>query len=161
MAVLFSSTENVHVHEGLQENRSLEPGGYIEITDLKIPYECDDGTQLETHAHVRWTKFLLESSAKLGRPFLDPTKFQSQLESLGLEDVTVSVDKWPMNPWPKNAKYKELGIWACENFSSGVAAISYVLFTHGLGWSKEEVDVFLVDVRKCLRDRSIHAYLPM
>ena len=139
----------------------MEPGGYLELTDLKIPYECDDGTQSEHQAHFRWTEYLLESSAKLGRPFLDPKKFRSQLEVLGFEDVVVSTDKWPMNSWPKDPKYKELGAWACENFSSGVAAFSYVLFTNGLGWDKEAVDVFLVEVRKCLKDRSIHAYLPM
>jgi len=30
----------------------------------------------------------------------------------------------------------------------------------GLGWSKAEVQVYLVDVRKCLMDNSVHSYFP-
>jgi hypothetical protein len=36
-----------------------------------------------------------------------------------------------------------------------------MLFTNVLGWSAAEVDVFLVNVRKDLRNRGIHAYWPV
>jgi len=36
-----------------------------------------------------------------------------------------------------------------------------MLFTNILGWSVEEVEVFLVDVRKDVKSRSIHAYWPV
>jgi hypothetical protein len=35
------------------------------------------------------------------------------------------------------------------------------LFTRGLGWTKEELEVFLVEVRKSMKDKSIHGYYPM
>lgn len=44
--------------------------------------------------------------------------------------------------------------------------MSLALFTrpesdNGLGWTREEVEVFLVGVRRDLRDMRIHAYIPM
>ena len=35
------------------------------------------------------------------------------------------------------------------------------LFTRILGWKKEEVDVFLVDVRKDMKNPKFHAYWNM
>lgn len=38
---------------------------------------------------------------------------------------------------------------------------SMALFTRILGWSKEEVETFLIDVRKEMKDPKIHAYWQM
>jgi hypothetical protein len=35
------------------------------------------------------------------------------------------------------------------------------MFTHVLGWTKPEVDVFLADVRKEMKDTKIHVYWNM
>ncbi len=53
------------------------------------------------------------------------------------------------------------GMWNLENFISGLSGISMRLFTYGLGWSAEEVEVFLVEVRKDMRDTKIHTWYPM
>lgn len=45
--------------------------------------------------------------------------------------------------------------------SGGLQAFSLALFTRVLNWSAEEVEVFIANVRKDLRNRSYHAYWPM
>lgn len=60
----------------------------------------------------------------------------------------------------------QIGIWSQENCLSGLAAFSLAVFTrprseHGLGWSKEELEVLLAGVRKDLKNTDIHAYFPM
>ncbi|KAI8272847.1 Secondary metabolism regulator LAE1 [Colletotrichum sp. SAR11_57] len=57
--------------------------------------------------------------------------------------------------------YKLLGEWTEENFMEGIEAWTLAPLTRALEWTREEVLVFLTQVRKELRDRSIHAYLPM
>lgn len=52
-------------------------------------------------------------------------------------------------------------MWALENISAGLQGLSLALFTRGLGWSAEELEVFLVDVRKDMRNNRIHSYWPM
>jgi hypothetical protein len=36
--------------------------------------------------------------------------------------------------------------------------LTMMLFTRCLGWSREEVEVFLADVRKEAKDKRIHSY---
>jgi hypothetical protein len=43
----------------------------------------------------------------------------------------------------------------------GLEAFCMALFTRILGWKIEEVHDFLEDVRKEIKDQSIHAYFPM
>lgn len=52
-------------------------------------------------------------------------------------------------------------MWMLENFSSGLSGLSMALFTRGLGWSLEETERFLVDVRKDMKDTKIHGYYTM
>ena len=53
------------------------------------------------------------------------------------------------------------GLWAHENISAGLQGLSLALFTRGLGWSTESLEVFLADVRKDMRNPRIHSYWPM
>jgi hypothetical protein len=55
----------------------------------------------------------------------------------------------------------QIGAWQAENFTSGLSGLSMALFTRALGWTAEELEVFLVDVRKSMKDTKIHGYYPM
>lgn len=48
-----------------------------------------------------------------------------------------------------------------DNVSSGLEGLSAAVYTRVLGWSKEELDVLLANVRRDLKDTKIHAYWPM
>lgn len=50
------------------------------------------------------------------------------------------------------------GIWNLENVMLSLEGFSMALFTRVLGWSRLEVEVFLVNVRKELKDPKIHGY---
>lgn len=52
-------------------------------------------------------------------------------------------------------------MWNLENISSGLHGLSSAVYTRVLGWSAEELEVFLAQVRQELKDTSIHTYWPM
>jgi hypothetical protein len=52
-------------------------------------------------------------------------------------------------------------LWAHEATASSLSGLSIAIFTHGLGWSTKELEVFLVEVRKDLKNSKIHSYWPM
>jgi len=56
---------------------------------------------------------------------------------------------------------QQLGMWNNENLGRGVAGLTLGSFTHGLGWTKEQIEIFLVDVRREMNDTRIHSYYPM
>lgn len=64
-----------------------------------------------------------------------------------------------------DAKCK-LGTGQLENVTAGIEGFSMAIFTRVLGWTKPEVDVFLADVfladvKKEIRDTTIHVYSNM
>ena len=54
---------------------------------------------------------MLEGCAKAGRPIDVAHTFKQQLKDTGFTDVVETVYKWPGNRWPKDSKYKELGMY--------------------------------------------------
>lgn len=84
------------------------------------------------------------------------------MRDAGYVDIHERVDKIPMNSWPKDAFLKHVGrLWEA-NWLEGLSAFSYKLFgPDGLGWTQNELEVFLIDVRKCIKDRNVHAYQKM
>jgi hypothetical protein len=53
------------------------------------------------------------------------------------------------------------GMWMLENFSKGLSGLSIAVFTRVLGWTQEELEVFLAEVRKSMEDTKVHGYYPM
>lgn len=53
------------------------------------------------------------------------------------------------------------GLWSHEATDSSLSGLSTAIFTHGLGWSTQELEVFLADVRKDMKNSKIHSYWPM
>jgi hypothetical protein len=52
---------------------------------------------------------------------------------------------------------KEMGSYMVVQYAEGVEAFTILPFTTILGWSREEVQVFIAGVRAHIKDKSIHA----
>ncbi|KAH8654553.1 S-adenosyl-L-methionine-dependent methyltransferase [Tricladium varicosporioides] len=139
----------------------LSPGGYIEINDAIFPCKCDDTSMTEDSAIKQWFNLALSGTKQIGRPLDSAKTYKAELERVGFTDIVEVNYKWPMNRWPKDPKFKELGIWTCENLTSGLSGLSMALFTRILGMTPEEVEVYLVNVRRDMKNPKIHAYLPI
>ncbi|KAL6362925.1 hypothetical protein LRP88_02325 [Fusarium phalaenopsidis] len=144
----------------------LNPGGKIEIMDIIYPPRSDDGTLSEDSPLYKWATLLLRTFAAMGSPLDSALRYKEQLEAAGFVDVHVVQRKWPMNRWPKAKIYKQIGMWANQNTMDALAAISLAVFTRpegqgGLGWTSEELEVFLIEVRKDIKDHTIHSYWPI
>ncbi|KAF5552644.1 mRNA 3 end-processing YTH1 [Fusarium mexicanum] len=146
--------------------KNLNPGGRIEMIDIIYPLLSDDDTLTEGSALSKWSELLHDIFTKNGRPMDSALKYKDQLEEAGFVDVNIVKRKWPLNRWPKDPKHKQIGTWAQQNTLDALAALSLAVFTRpdgqgGLGWSKEEVEVFLTDVRKDIKNVNIHSYWPI
>lgn len=86
---------------------------------------------------------------------------REQMVDVGFESVLQENFKWPSNPWPKDEHHKRIGEWNFHNFVDAAEAMALAPLTRVHNWTKEEVQVFLVGVRKDMRDKRIHSYMPM
>ncbi|KAF4442945.1 hypothetical protein F53441_11589 [Fusarium austroafricanum] len=121
---------------------NLAPGGWIEIADI-YPIACDDGSLPKDSATAEWVDKLLEGTKLIGRAFDGAYKYKEQLEAQGFQNVQQIIFKWPMNTWPKDVKYKELGAWTLENVSSGLDGLSSAVYTRVLDGPKKSLMFFL------------------
>ncbi|KZL77966.1 methyltransferase domain-containing protein [Colletotrichum tofieldiae] len=144
-----------------QAYNGLIPGGYIELFEGHARTQSDDGSLTPDHALWQWADKLDECCKILGRPFVHVPTLVPILKEAGFVDVTIVPFKWPIGPWAKDPYYKELGEWALENSFEGLEAWTMAALTRALEWSSAEVQIFLSQVRKDLKDRSIHHYCPL
>jgi hypothetical protein len=94
----------------LMLDRNLNPGGYIELADKCFPMLSDDGSLVPTSALYQWSNFSIEGTQKMGRAITAASEYKKQLEEAGFINVVETRYKWPTNTWPKDPKFKQLGM---------------------------------------------------
>lgn len=140
---------------------NLEPGGYIELQEVELPYRSDDGTLPKDSDIARYGQLFKDACKTINRPMVEGDQLEEWVRKAGFVNVTRTQLKWPLNSWPADKHYKEIGAWCHYNVDQGLEGLSLALFTRILGWSKEETLVFCGKVRNQFKDRSIHAYSPI
>lgn len=120
----------------------------------------DDNTVPKDGAFQKFSDSLETACAIFGTPVDDPLRWKDQFTSRGFAEVTERIFKLPTNTWPKDQRLKLLGAWEQENLLSGLEGMTMRLFQKALGWTGEDVTLFLVNVRKEMKSRHIHAYWP-
>ncbi|KAF4964448.1 hypothetical protein FSARC_7634 [Fusarium sarcochroum] len=141
-----------------QAFENLSPGGYIELMDPIYPATSDDGTVSKDSAVYKWSTLMNEAATKMGSALDSSLRYKDQLTQAGFTNVVETPYKWPMNTWPREKEMKELGAWGNVNLVGGVQGLSLALFTKVLGWNMEELELFLVEVRKDLSNKELHGY---
>ncbi|KAK3359098.1 S-adenosyl-L-methionine-dependent methyltransferase, partial [Lasiosphaeria hispida] len=138
----------------------LKPGGWVEFQCVTGVVKCDDASLPPDSMLREFSKAIDQSTTAFGTPVDDPARWGGWFEERGFEEVTEIVYKLPMNPWPKDQRLKLVGAFEMENLLYGLSGMVTRLFAKTLNWTPEQVEVFLIGVRKELKNRSVHAYWP-
>lgn len=83
------------------------------------------------------------------------------MRDAGFINITRRNFKLPIGPWPKDERLKEAGRLGLANIVYGVQGLSVKNFTSLLGYTIEQLEVPLVDVRKDAKNKRAHRYMPM
>lgn len=136
----------------------LRPGGYLEMQDPQMPIFGIDssitGTALE-----EWGRVSCLAAERRGRKLTNSKHYGQWMAEAGFVDIVEKHFYWPCNTWVKGEKEKLLAMWTQQNVLDGIQGITMRNLTAGLGWSPEQVELFLVDVRKDVKNRRIHSYI--
>jgi SAM-dependent methyltransferase len=139
---------------------SLAPGGYLELYDGIFPFKYI-GEAPKDSAMYQWSEAVSAGAMKSGRPWNNTQYFKKWLEEIGFEDIVERKFYWPTGGWPVGEYYKTLAAYWQENMTGGgLEAISRKVLAL-MGWSEDETEKLLSEVKKDFLDTSIHAYLPM
>lgn len=139
---------------------ALSPGGYLELQDMSLQ-RADDGSMAGT-ALQEWQTHVIAATARVGRVWTNVPNYARWMEEAGFVDVTEVSYRWPSCQWSAEKKERLLGAWTQAQIEDGMLeSVSTRVFRSLLGWSEEELKVFLEKVRKDTRDAKIKAYSPM
>lgn len=123
----------------------------------------DDGTLKKEHQLWGWGYMFIRCSERAGRSLRTHETMRSAIEKTGFVDVHEERYKIPLGPWPKDTLLKEAGHLQYAHWNAVLEGFAMWLLTH-FGepepWMKEEVQVFLAEVRVELKNPHIHAYEP-
>ncbi|RGP79041.1 tam domain methyltransferase [Fusarium longipes] len=139
---------------------ALKPGGWIEMPEFRWVYGCDDDTMdPEVYTPPQMVDNIRAGLAKFGVEMHAASKNPDRLRDAGFVNIRHEIKKVPVGPWPKDQTLKTIGLYTRSIIYDGLQAITMGPFTRGLGWTPEEVEVFLVKVRKDLMTPSVHSYV--
>ncbi|EAT81458.2 hypothetical protein SNOG_10959 [Parastagonospora nodorum SN15] len=96
----------------------LETDGYLEVHDIDLVIKCDDGSLPTNSALVRWHNYMHDGASKAGFPLDRISYVPEMMRKAGFVDIVSVPHKWPINTWPKDKKFKELGKWV--SFCGGI-----------------------------------------
>jgi hypothetical protein len=112
------------------------------------------------YAVDKWLTLVHQGLLKLGPDLNSTTRLANDLREAGYVNVEERIFKVPIGIWAKNKTLKMIGLYLRTVIFEGLQAISLAAFVKGLGWSQQEMEVLLVDVRKDLFDVTKHTYFP-
>ncbi|KAL3425566.1 methyltransferase domain-containing protein [Phlyctema vagabunda] len=138
--------------------RYTKPGGWMESQDVMHPPFCDDKTMPRDWPFREWSQSIEDAALQAGRPLRIANQLKRWYIEAGFVDVQEKVVKLPINTWPKDKDIKVLGQWWCENLLSGLQGFSLALLSRVFLWTKDEIEVYLVNVRRSMTDKRVHAY---
>ncbi|KAF5680060.1 TAM domain-containing protein [Fusarium heterosporum] len=144
-----------------QALKHLAPGGYFEIQGVAAPFLSDDSTAEKAANAQLWLSTLCEGAAKFGKPLDSAPTWKAKMEAAGFEVVHEEVRKIPIGTWPKDPKLKEIGKFQAIQAAQAIESYTPQIFSNVLGWSQEEIQVFMAKAKNEIKDPSVHLYFPV
>lgn len=142
-----------------QAYENLKPGGYLECQEMSFPIRSmDPGVHAGNSAVIRWAELFMEAARKIGLDAQSTRNFTPRLRNAGFVDINVKMHKWPIGKWARGEKMKLLGRYVLEDVMDFLPSGALSLFTRVLGWTREEVELFLVDCRAELKRKDRYYY---
>ncbi|KAH6984357.1 S-adenosyl-L-methionine-dependent methyltransferase [Ilyonectria sp. MPI-CAGE-AT-0026] len=143
-----------------QAYRVLKPGGWIELQELRFVLECDDGTVQDDNEVLNFLNNIKKGLAAFNVDLLGMRKNKQNVEEAGFVNVEEKVLKVPLGVWPRDPRMKTIGLYNRSVIYDGLHGIAMGPLTRGLKWTPEEVELYLVGVRKTLMTSNQHGYIP-
>ncbi|KAK5291059.1 hypothetical protein LTR99_010975 [Exophiala xenobiotica] len=119
----------------------MKPEGWFEWQELDLKHYSEDKTMNRGNKLQQLFEHLSLAIGNLGRKLAVADDIEELLHKQGFQNIKHDKIKVPLGGWPKDAR---LGLVLKP-------------FSKGLGWSREEIEIFLAEVRKDVDRPDIHS----
>ncbi|KAG8362495.1 hypothetical protein FVEN_g62 [Fusarium venenatum] len=104
-------------------------------------------------------RYLIEASKAFGRSFCEIEGDVQLLAAAGFVDLQVTDFKVPVGGWAKDPKLREVGQFLRATMEADLEGYTLMAWQQILGWPKEDYQLFVMNMRKSLRDKRVHGYI--
>ncbi|KAK7419232.1 hypothetical protein QQZ08_010946 [Neonectria magnoliae] len=162
--------------------RCCAPGGWVQSCEADVHFSSDDGTADLEPVLKTWSQLYEDGGKAMGRTFFvqQDGLQEKAFEAAGFTDVTTVNYKLPVGGWPRDPKLAEVGSFVkltLENDIEGDvptppsrrhslqqltilhSGYTLLLWHNVLKWPKDDYQIFLMGMRKALRNRKVHSYM--
>ncbi|KAJ6258683.1 hypothetical protein Dda_6731 [Drechslerella dactyloides] len=138
----------------------LRPGGHVEFHEELHGYHSDDETYTPQTNLYRWAARCREAMLRFPGREVDLTaeEIVSYMREAGFVGVVVRCYKVPLNGWPKDEKYKEIGRLHQAQLLMMVEDGTKILLKKALEVGEEESMGLVKLAMTDMKSRAIHAY---
>ncbi|KAK3317929.1 S-adenosyl-L-methionine-dependent methyltransferase [Apodospora peruviana] len=138
---------------------NLAPGGYVEIVELLLGMQPLDPSTDRRHPILAWNDMMVAGMEKIGKDPCAGASVKKWMREAGFVNVTETKYSVASTPWwPKGEEAKIRGAMMMDNILNVAEGMTTRMFVEVYGWSREQVDAYLVDTTKAFQDPSFHAF---
>lgn len=113
------------------------------------------------HPVVDYWANIGEALGRMGVNLSAATLLEGMMRKAGFVNVSVRVFQVPIGTWPMNKVLKMVGLYWRTILTIGLQPIALGPMTRGMGWTREQVEVWLIKVRKAYADTWCHSHMPL
>ncbi|KAM0258531.1 hypothetical protein ACHAPA_011236 [Fusarium lateritium] len=139
--------------------RCCKSDGFVESVEVNPIFLSDDDTIANDSAINMWNKICQEGSKAFGRSLREVPDDVQLLREAGFVDIQVTDFKVPVGGWAKDPKLRRVGQFLRATIENDLEGYTLMTWQHILGWPKDEYELFLMKMRKALRNGNIHGYM--
>ncbi|KAL6352063.1 hypothetical protein LRP88_14876 [Fusarium phalaenopsidis] len=138
--------------------KALKPGGWVEHVELWGITKSDDGSLKDNSPLKKWVQVFEKIGALTGKGFFYGHKAANFQREAGFENLVERRLKMPLGPWPKDKRLKTWGAWNRQFLLQALEGFSIRGLTELLGWTYDDAQLFLVEMRNELLNPAVHSY---
>ncbi|KAI1013669.1 hypothetical protein LB503_010701 [Fusarium chuoi] len=141
--------------------RCCAPDGWIQSAEADVHIRSDDGTTDDLDCLKLWAKLFTEGGAALGSPFFvqEGDLQEKGIQSAGFTDIKSIEYKFPIGGWPRDPELASVGNYVRATLENDLEGYTLLLWKTILQWPEDEYQVFLMEMRRFLKNKKVHAYM--
>ncbi|EWG41488.1 hypothetical protein FVEG_15297 [Fusarium verticillioides 7600] len=139
--------------------RCCAPGGWAQSGEADVTFRSDDGTTELEPVFKTYQKLFEDGSKILGNPFFVHDLQQKAFEEAGFKDIETVDYKFPIGGWPRDPKLAEVGRFVKATLENDLEGYTLMMWQDVCQWPKDEYQVFLMSLRKAIRNPKVHSYM--
>ncbi|KAI8288063.1 hypothetical protein K4K60_011652 [Colletotrichum sp. SAR11_57] len=150
-----------------QAFRHLKPGGWFESVeaDSQVRSQNEEIEKDPKHVFKQWAPLFWQAGDIIGKTFRvaqddgqNPIIMETCMRRAGFVDIVHKKWRVPVGPWAKDPYLKEVGEYAGLYVDQGLEGWALRPLSEILGWTYEELLVFIAGMRNELRKKSAMPY---